>query len=154
MIRRPPRSTLFPYTTLFRSCGIRGFIGSIALALIVVLPALADQQPASRQDQALVDLAAQILSCSAHPCLSESEQDVRKLLRGQIVSDGTFYFSDLAVAYPSVGHILRGMVEWDFHRTLGMVSLKVADFHIEAYHSQRAVEVPLDHPSEDVPDGG
>src|SRR2546429_6074163 len=24
MIRRPPRSTLFPYTTLFRSLGIRG----------------------------------------------------------------------------------------------------------------------------------
>src|SRR5437899_10207666 len=24
MIRRPPRSTLFPYTTLFRSCGPRG----------------------------------------------------------------------------------------------------------------------------------
>src|SRR2546427_9028341 len=23
MIRRPPRSTLFPYTTLFRSCGAR-----------------------------------------------------------------------------------------------------------------------------------
>src|SRR2546429_3009645 len=28
MIRRPPRSTLFPYTTLFRSCG-----GEDALAL-------------------------------------------------------------------------------------------------------------------------
>src|SRR3989442_3333647 len=25
MIRRPPRSTLFPYTTLFRSCGPRLF---------------------------------------------------------------------------------------------------------------------------------
>src|SRR3712207_7395641 len=24
MIRRPPRSTLFPYTTLFRSAGVRG----------------------------------------------------------------------------------------------------------------------------------
>src|SRR5256885_6883388 len=24
MIRRPPRSTLFPYTTLFRSCHVRG----------------------------------------------------------------------------------------------------------------------------------
>src|SRR6266849_8667764 len=24
MIRRPPRSTLFPYTTLFRSCGSHG----------------------------------------------------------------------------------------------------------------------------------
>src|SRR3712207_7962491 len=30
MIRRPPRSTLFPYTTLFRSClgvgGVQGFL--------------------------------------------------------------------------------------------------------------------------------
>src|SRR3712207_7582124 len=26
MIRRPPRSTLFPYTTLFRSCGISGSV--------------------------------------------------------------------------------------------------------------------------------
>src|SRR3712207_8353370 len=28
MIRRPPRSTLFPYTTLFRSCARRGRPGS------------------------------------------------------------------------------------------------------------------------------
>src|SRR2546430_4212885 len=27
MIRRPPRSTLFPYTTLFRSCPSRGMCG-------------------------------------------------------------------------------------------------------------------------------
>src|SRR2546422_4522931 len=27
MIRRPPRSTLFPYTTLFRSLGKRGIAG-------------------------------------------------------------------------------------------------------------------------------
>src|SRR3712207_8442807 len=27
MIRRPPRSTLFPYTTLFRSAGVLGGIG-------------------------------------------------------------------------------------------------------------------------------
>src|SRR2546421_4636292 len=26
MIRRPPRSTLFPYTTLFRSCSRRGIL--------------------------------------------------------------------------------------------------------------------------------
>src|SRR2546429_9918706 len=26
MIRRPPRSTLFPYTTLFRSLGLRGLL--------------------------------------------------------------------------------------------------------------------------------
>src|SRR5260221_2094453 len=28
MIRRPPRSTLFPYTTLFRSCGLWGHASS------------------------------------------------------------------------------------------------------------------------------
>src|SRR2546430_4250235 len=28
MIRRPPRSTLFPYTTLFRSIGIRMALGA------------------------------------------------------------------------------------------------------------------------------
>src|SRR5260370_29550711 len=29
MIRRPPRSTLFPYTTLFRSGGFRHFVTSM-----------------------------------------------------------------------------------------------------------------------------
>src|SRR5258708_32065692 len=29
MIRRPPRSTLFPYTTLFRSLGIRQLLGDV-----------------------------------------------------------------------------------------------------------------------------
>src|SRR5258708_24480333 len=31
MIRRPPRSTLFPYTTLFRSVGPGQWIGEMAL---------------------------------------------------------------------------------------------------------------------------
>src|SRR5688572_32730840 len=33
MIRRPPRSTLFPYTTLFRSVGLVGAVLGIALGL-------------------------------------------------------------------------------------------------------------------------
>src|SRR5689334_23656636 len=32
MIPRPPRSTLFPYTTLFRSIPIRPFFGSLGVA--------------------------------------------------------------------------------------------------------------------------
>src|SRR3989449_3575887 len=32
MIRRPPRSTLFPYTTLFRSCGVGGGVHGAAVA--------------------------------------------------------------------------------------------------------------------------
>src|SRR3712207_9135848 len=31
MIRRPPRSTLFPYTTLFRSLGLAWLFGAVAL---------------------------------------------------------------------------------------------------------------------------
>src|SRR2546421_816924 len=36
MIRRPPRSTLFPYTTLFRSLSLRGLFISV-LILVVLL---------------------------------------------------------------------------------------------------------------------
>src|SRR5260221_6970078 len=35
MIRRPPRSTLFPYTTLFRSAALLLFQLGVALALLV-----------------------------------------------------------------------------------------------------------------------
>src|SRR3712207_9100964 len=34
MIRRPPRSTLFPYTTLFRSCELDGHPDNAAPALL------------------------------------------------------------------------------------------------------------------------
>src|SRR3989475_1557997 len=37
MIRRPPRSTLFPYTTLFRSLG-EGLLDGVVDAAVVVLP--------------------------------------------------------------------------------------------------------------------
>src|SRR3712207_8651100 len=35
MIRRPPRSTLFPYTTLFRSRGKTRILGVVAMAIVV-----------------------------------------------------------------------------------------------------------------------
>src|SRR2546430_3927226 len=44
MIRRPPRSTLFPYTTLFRSgvwWAIEGQLGALAAAALVVTADLA-----------------------------------------------------------------------------------------------------------------
>src|SRR2546426_8311500 len=37
MIRRPPRSTLFPYTTLFRSHGWLYWLGDPALALLAII---------------------------------------------------------------------------------------------------------------------
>src|SRR5471030_2156230 len=44
MIRRPPRSTLFPYTTLFRSQVLPSFRSAISLHLVEISPALEAQQ--------------------------------------------------------------------------------------------------------------
>src|SRR5258708_28856180 len=38
MIRRPPRSTLFPYTTLFRSCGYGDGRNRLVLAVVLLPP--------------------------------------------------------------------------------------------------------------------
>src|SRR2546427_3707809 len=37
MIRRPPRSTLFPYTTLFRSLQVGAQVGGVLVAKIAIL---------------------------------------------------------------------------------------------------------------------
>src|SRR5438034_9335243 len=46
LIRRPPRSTLFPYTTLFRSTGIGAVAGGISEALVTTAIGLAVAIPA------------------------------------------------------------------------------------------------------------
>src|SRR2546429_7808396 len=38
MIRRPPRSTLFPYTTLFRSCAERPFYPADIAGVLAAVP--------------------------------------------------------------------------------------------------------------------
>src|SRR5258708_14541155 len=51
MIRRPPRSTLFPYTTLFRS-GLGHVLGTLPVDPVEALrPALADHRDQVEQDR-------------------------------------------------------------------------------------------------------
>src|SRR5256885_8808996 len=51
MIRRPPRSTLFPYTTLFRSKDIQPFVGHVPTAkLLMPLQRLRRLHPAQIAD--------------------------------------------------------------------------------------------------------
>src|SRR3712207_7944008 len=59
MIRRPPRSTLFPYTTLFRSKvkPLRLLIGAFLLALTVVLAGCQDSGSGQRQGRSRADEA-------------------------------------------------------------------------------------------------
>src|SRR3989449_11279761 len=54
MIRRPPRSTLFPYTTLFRSC--------LEAAIVAALAA-----PPIQVDGHVPDLAGDVRFAAVHP---------------------------------------------------------------------------------------
>src|SRR3712207_6909735 len=73
MIRRPPRSTLFPYTTLFRSA--RSFeVGEIAVEVVRVRPvdvgALPDIEPVERGVRLVEHVDADLL---AHHVLRSEE---------------------------------------------------------------------------------
>src|SRR2546428_4139514 len=50
MIRRPPRSTLFPYTTLFRSVAVVLAVGVVALRRLRT-PRSISEQPAPRSEE-------------------------------------------------------------------------------------------------------
>src|SRR3712207_8863424 len=64
MIRRPPRSTLFPYTTLFRSRGVRGDLQRQALG---------DAELLAHQVQAAGLLGHRVLDLQARVDLEEGE---------------------------------------------------------------------------------
>src|SRR5256885_11713122 len=50
MIRRPPRSTLFPYTTLFRSPGSRSLVMRLSNGIEYIAAFNADPQPLAGAD--------------------------------------------------------------------------------------------------------
>src|SRR2546427_9410011 len=66
MIRRPPRSTLFPYTTLFRSVDVAGELGRhwSAIAAFAYVDAKTTQDPLYQGNQ-LWNVARQTASLSA-----------------------------------------------------------------------------------------
>src|SRR3712207_8841779 len=57
MIRRPPRSTLFPYTTLFRSDLVLALLGFL-VALGHRLKLLFDDDPAAHPEQPVEEVGA------------------------------------------------------------------------------------------------
>src|SRR2546430_3675742 len=61
MIRRPPRSTLFPYTTLFRSLQQFGDSHDAGQRIVQLVGKAADHLSHSRQALALDDLLLQFL---------------------------------------------------------------------------------------------
>src|SRR5256885_6385975 len=124
MIRRPPRSTLFPYTTLFRSVVIakndRRMRMEVARALEGAIPDLAaariiDQQMAPRFRQgdyaggitAALDQVAARIAGEQLPAPSSSPQSSKSPDRGFDMEDlMLFFFFGVAV----VGPILRSVL--------------------------------------------
>src|SRR5256885_14609110 len=78
MIRRPPRSTLFPYTTLFRSKGIE-------------LAARATNQALKFGTQLMVGPAARRLACDKMPYALEIGDGQRLPARTVIIASGAEY---------------------------------------------------------------
>src|SRR2546422_2039376 len=73
MIRRPPRSTLFPYTTLFRSLGARSLAGRVPMGM---------EYPARTGPSLGTDACAHHRVCSRHPTAEPADcQTDRKSTR-------------------------------------------------------------------------
>src|SRR5260370_1609062 len=71
MIRRPPRSTLFPYTTLFRSAR-----QGVDAGFLVLHPALADPQVLLRSEEHTSELQSHLnLVCRL---LLEKKKNIKK----------------------------------------------------------------------------
>src|SRR3712207_6908970 len=71
MIRRPPRSTLFPYTTLFRSWRSTSRAACVSEC---GLPDLAQVQPESRQDRVTRDDVRALERSEEHTSELQSRQ--------------------------------------------------------------------------------
>src|SRR3712207_7719851 len=73
MIRRPPRSTLFPYTTLFRSADGRSAAPIDALSMVDPATIVPDQpRPSSTSP-----IASRAVSCPAVPTVAQAASSSR-----------------------------------------------------------------------------
>src|SRR5258708_26562657 len=75
MIRRPPRSTLFPYTTLFRSNSLRSAASCVRIDFSArqVLAAVAEGDAMRRSEEHTSDSSHQIISYAVF-CLKKKKK--------------------------------------------------------------------------------
>src|SRR5260221_6894345 len=73
MIRRPPRSTLFPYTTLFRSTGQHGAV------IVLALPSHRDQAASALSQRLRGVVDAEIAAARRRPEQHRSEEHTSEL---------------------------------------------------------------------------
>src|SRR5258708_16213811 len=77
MIRRPPRSTLFPYTTLFRSLGVTTLGASVVLDDAAELAAVRRAMTARDRKSTRLNSSHQIISYAVF-CLKKKKKKMRR----------------------------------------------------------------------------
>src|SRR5256885_9954513 len=88
MIRRPPRSTLFPYTTLFRSRPLRG---EDAIGVAVFRREVADLRIVERGEVPLIDHGELLaLGCLDHKAREEDRKSTRLNSSHLVISYAVF----------------------------------------------------------------
>src|SRR2546429_4325945 len=60
MIRRPPRSTLFPYTTLFRSLAVANVVHAVYALLLLPVGGLAEAVCTTRSEEHTSELQSRL----------------------------------------------------------------------------------------------
>ena len=101
----------------------------VAALLGSVAPGYAEEA-AIVQARTIANLLIRTVNCFTHPCIGDSESDVRQLLNRRLVSDGYFDYSDLATSYPSVRGVFQGVVEWNLEGTLKDIGLMIVNFQV------------------------
>src|SRR5688572_31445586 len=76
MIRRPPRSTLFPYTTLFRSPGDQVRVGDQHARRLGMGAEHADRAPALHQQGLVIAEPAQLARSEEHTSELQSQSNL------------------------------------------------------------------------------
>src|SRR3712207_9211071 len=98
MIRRPPRSTLFPYTTLFRSFGARrATIKEVAAEVGVSAATVSNAY--NRPDQLSPELRERVFAAAKKLGYAGPDPVARGLRRGRSGAVGVVYADPLSYAF-------------------------------------------------------
>src|SRR3989442_10346718 len=123
MIRRPPRSTLFPYTTLFRS--YRAYVQSSRGEFSCAKPSCIEFQNAWVSDRTLCYLASGKPVVAQHTGPSSYLPDGEGMFRFSTLEDAVWAFAEIERDYRRHCDVARAIAETHFDASA--VLRRVAD---------------------------
>ncbi len=111
--------------------GLKILILSMVLLLSATPATMKAGETDANQARAIADIAHAVFTCSSLPCIGEDAQEFKDGMRGRIVSDGDFYYSDLTAVFDGARGILHGDVEWDFKSKVVEADLRFTELEID-----------------------